>query len=543
MIKGRRMKIAKKTTRTVIFATCCLGMLVLLCGPVCSQLSAQVNSDAVGKEESVTIVLGQSQVIKAPWSTGRVAVTDPAIANVQILTPDQILLQGLKVGSTDLILWSKDGTQILQMSVRVTLDKQQILSLFPSCQLDVNQSGDIVVIRGLLRSADQASQLKEYLDKSEVKYVNMTSLAGIQQVKLQVRVAEVSRTAVRALGINAMMRNNDVFFATRPGTDSGGAIVPNAGFVPGSPGGTGNSALGKLDFTTADTFTLPNSLTAVVGVPRADLEVFFQALAENQYLRILANPTLIALSGEEASFLAGGEFPIPVPQTGASGTTVTIEYKEFGVRLKFRPTVLGDGTIKLYTAPEVSELTSIGSVAIEGFVIPALTTRRAETTIELKSGQTFAMAGLMRSRVNAINSRLPGLGDLPVIGTLFRSVRYANDETEMVVLVTADLVEPMSLSQAPPVPGFMHKSPNDWEFYIDGRLEAKEPARISTADADWLRQMGLDKLTGPGAWDSYGSSGAPSQADIVPQKDDAVQQGRLDNRNDTQNVAYEMPRW
>jgi pilus assembly protein CpaC len=538
MIKGRRMKTAKKTIRKVIFAVCCLGILVLLGGPVCSQLFAQVISDSVGKEEPVTIVLGQSQVIKAPWATGRVAVTDSTIANVQILTPDQILLQGLKVGSTDLILWSKDEAKILQMSVRVTLDGRQILSLFPRCQLDVHQSGDVVVIRGLLRSADQAAQLKEYLDKSQVKYVNMTSLAGIQQVKLQVRVAEVSRTAIRALGINAMMRNNDVFFATRPGTNGGGALVDKMGFAPAG----GQSAMSKLDFTTTD-FALPSSLTAVVGVPRADLEVFFQALAENQYLRILASPTLIALSGEEASFLAGGEFPIPVPQSGggAGGTTITIEYKEFGVRLKFRPTVLGDGTIRLYTAPEVSEM--VTSVNIEGFQIPTLTTRKVETTIELKSGQTFAMAGLMRSKVNAINSRLPGLGDLPVIGTLFRSVRYANDETEMVVLVTADLVEPMNYAEAPPVPGFLHKTPNDWEFYIDGRLEAKEPARISTADADWLRQMGLDKLMGPGAWDSYDNSGAPSQADIAPQTGDTARQSRLDNRNDTQSVAYEMPRW
>ena len=508
--------------------TKCLGVLVL-CVLVCSQVFAQVVS---GGEEQITIVVGQSQVIKAPWPTVRVAVTDPKIADVQILTSDQVLMQGLKVGSTDLIMWSKDETKIMRMTVHVTLDKQQLLDLFPNCVLDVNQSGDILVVKGLLRSADQSVQLKEYLEKAQVKYVDMTSLAGIQQVQLQVRVAEVSRSAVRALGINAMQRSDDWFWASRIGSDSGGALVPGAGFAPAA----GQSALSKLDFSTT-AFTLPSSLTAVIGVPRADLEVFLQALAENQYLRILANPTLVALSGEEASFLAGGEFPIPVPQSGggagAGGTTITIEYKQFGVRLTFRPTVLGDGTIRLYAAPEVSELTSVGSVTIGGVQVPALTTRKAETTIELKSGQTFAMAGLMRSKVNAIESRFPGLGDLPIIGSLFSSTRYAKDETEMVVMVTAVLVEPMSIAQAPPLPGFLHKEPSDWEIYLRGRIEGQEPARINSADAEWLRQMGLDKLMGPGAWDSYSNSGAPSQAEMVPAAGNSGQQGRLENQSDS----------
>jgi pilus assembly protein CpaC len=532
MIKGRRMETEKKTIREVVLAVCCLVVLVLLAGPACSQLFAQVISDSVSKEEPVMIVQGQSQIIKAPWPTGRVAVTDPAIANVQILTPDQILLQGLKVGSTDLILWSKDETKILQMSVRVTLDAQKIRSLFPGSTLDVDQSGDVVVIKGLLRSAAQASQLKEYLEKAQVKYVDMTSLAGIQQVKLQVRVAEVSKTALRTLGINWTYIDSHFFAVSMPTSDGGTPLLTNTKIFP-------DSGTITTDFS--------SSVTFLTGVKSANINAFLQALAENQYLRILANPTLIALSGEEASFLAGGEFPIPVVQsstnTGATGTAITIDYKEFGVRLNFRPTVLGDGTIRLYTSPEVSELTTVGSVNIQGFEIPALTTRRASTTIELKSGQTFAMAGLMRSKINAITSRLPGLGDLPVLGTLFRSIRYATDETEMVVLVTADLVEPMSVAQAPPVPGFMYKIPNDWEIYIDGRLEGKEPARINSADADWLRQMGLDKLTGPGAWESYGSSGAPSQADIAPQTDTPVRQSRLDNQTNEHNVAYEMTRW
>ncbi|GAG01123.1 unnamed protein product, partial [marine sediment metagenome] len=220
-------------------------------------------------------------------------------------------------------------------------------------------------------------------------------------------------------------------------------------------------------------------------------------------LKLLANPTLVALSGEKASFLAGGEFPIPIPQNSGSGaTSITIEYREYGVRLTFKPIVLGDGTIRLYVAPEVSELTDVGGVSISGFTVPALLTRKFETTLELSSGQTFAMAGLIKESISATKSRIPGIGDLPVLGPLFRSVRYTKGETELVVFVTASLVEPLSLAQVSPLPGFLHAEPNDWEFYLEGRIESEEPAKIHPDDIERLKQMGLDKLLGPGAWDS-----------------------------------------
>lgn len=247
------------------------------------------------------------------------------------------------------------------------------------------------------------------------------------------------------------------------------------------------------------------------------MDIFIEALAENQYLRVLANPTLVALSGEEASFLAGGEFPIPVVQGTGGNTSVTIEYREYGVRLSFKPTVLGDGTIRLYVAPEVSDLTDVGSVSISGFTVKALRTRKAETTLELKSGQTFAMAGLIKRNDDAITSRLPGLGELPVIGPLFRSIRYTSGETELIVLVTASLVEPMNLAEVPPLPGFLHEEPNDWEFYLEGRIEGKEPAKIYPADADWLREIGIDQLFGPGAWDRYDKPVGRSRVEIVPE--------------------------
>lgn len=462
---------------------------------------------AQSSSEEITLVAGRATVIKAPWPTVRVAVTDPKIADVQALTPEQVLIQGLKVGSTDLILWSEDEQNTWQRRVVVRLDANTIRSsvrgMFPSAVLDVNESGEILLVRGTVRSADQALQLTEYLEKTKTPYVNMTTLSGVQQVQLQVRVAEVSRAAVKSLGINAFYAGSkDFFVGQRVGSSTGGALVPSVNI--GAAGG--QDVAGPLTFVTPDGGIGSSPLVTIfAGFPRANLEFFFQALAENQYMRILANPTLVALSGEEATFLAGGEFPIPVVQGSASGagTAITIQYKEFGVRLIFRPVVLGDAGIRLRAMQEVSQLTDVGSLMIEGFSIPGLATRRAEATLELKSGQSFAMAGLLQHTDSTINSRIPGLGDLPILGPLFRSVRYRNSETELVILVTASLVEPMSMATAPPLPGATFVPPDDWELYVEGRIEGKAPARLDPASAEWLRTMGLDQLAGPGAWDSY----------------------------------------
>jgi pilus assembly protein CpaC len=458
---------------------------------------------APDKTEVISVITGESTIVRTPWPAVRVAVTDPKIANVQVLTPNQVLLQGLKVGSTDFIIWSEDEAEIYQWRVRVTLDpvyyEEKLAELFPDCYLEVAQSKEALVIKGHLRSTDQVVQLRSYFDKTGEKYVDMTNVTGVQQVQLQIRVAEVSKTALRSLGINSIAADDRVIGIFRAGSSTGDSLLPSLSIEnSGSPG---------LDFATDE--ISPGSIwTVFLGFPNSDLAFLIDALEENQYLRLLANPTLIAVSGEEASFLAGGEFPIPVVQGsgGATGgTAITIEYKEFGIRLSFRPTVLGDGTIRLFVAPEVSDITQIGGVEIESFIVPALTTRKASSTLELKSGQTFAMAGLISHKVEAIKSAIPGISELPILGPLFRSVSYEENETELVILVTATLVEPLSLAEAPPLPGFMHVDPNDWEFYIEGQIKGKRPISITHNESEWLKEIGLDELAGPGAWDSYES--------------------------------------
>jgi pilus assembly protein CpaC len=492
--------------------------LLVIAANFAPDVTGRANSDDLAIEaEPITIIIGESVIVQAPWPTVRVAVTDPKIADVKVLTPEQVLLQGVKVGSTDLILWREGEQETWQRKVRVRMDvdhfSSKLKDLFPYCRLQVDQSGEVLIIKGLLRSADQTAQLHGFLDHAGVKYVDMTAVAGVQQVQLQVRVAEVSRTVIRALGFNAFHTDDDYFGGIRVGSASGGALNPSVSM--GVEEGT--AATEGLPFIFTEDTEVGSLITIFGGSPDLDMEAFIQALAENQYLKILANPTLVALSGEEASFLAGGEFPIPVVQgTGGGtggGTSISIEYREYGVRLSFRPTVLGDGTIRLHAAPEVSDLTSIGAVTIEGFEIPSLITRRVETTLELKSGQTFAMAGLIKSDVDARASRVPGLSELPILGPLFRSVRYEKGESELVVLVTASLVEPMSLAQTPPLPGFMHADPNDWEFYIGGRIEGRSPAAISAPDAAFLQRMGLDRLWGPGAWDYYQQDAAASRSE------------------------------
>jgi pilus assembly protein CpaC len=303
-------------------------------------------------------------------------------------------------------------------------------------------------------------------------------------------IAEASRTAIRALGINAAYNDGTSFGATNQGLNQFSLANSTGGVSPG-----------LADLAPVSAVTLFGR--GMIGGTR--VTAFISALADNQYVRVLAEPNLVAKSGQEASFLAGGEFPIPVVQAvGTGSTSVSIEYKEFGVQLKFRPTVLGDNRILLQVSPEVSQLSNgPGAVEIQGFSIPAILTRRADTTLELNSGQTFAMAGLISQETQARSQSVPGLGSLPIIGSLFRSVRYQQGDTELVLLVTASLVEPESMAINPPVPGATHVVPSDWELYADGKLEGAHPKKLSAADQQWMQEAGFQNLKGSGAWATY----------------------------------------
>ncbi len=461
----------------------------------------QVTGDDIHR---LDVYVGTSTVVQAPWQVTRVSITQPGIADVQVLTPKQVLVTGNALGSTDLIMWGEQEDQVWHARITVQIDlsfiKVELAKLFPNSELDVTQSQDMVVISGKHRRVEDVTHLRSVMESYGIKYVDTTSVAGVQQVMIHVRVAEAARNAVRELGVNMIYTGPNAQFASLPKPDGGSALV---------------SVLDQVRQFSANT----TILGAINGI---DLQFFMNALAENQYARILAEPNLTAMSGEEATFLAGGEFPIPVVQGGGgtdNNASITIEYKEFGVHLRFKPVVLGDNSIRMLVAPEVSELSDVGSVEIQGFRIPSILTRRAETTLELKSGQSFVIAGLLNDELNARNSRIPLLGDLPILGTLFRSVRYQKRETELLVLVTAALVEPLNEVRPGMVPGETHVTPSDWELYIEGRIEGKT-SPLSPVDAQWLKDKGLNRLSGPGAWTTHETPPAISQADYVTTADE-----------------------
>lgn len=507
-LKELRVKSRRGKTASLFFGAALLFCFAQTPGSVAQTDSLGVPQPQVDDNnvESISLGIGQSLVVALPWPAVGVSISQPAIADVQILNPEQVLLIGKSLGVTDLVVWG-ESNRVWHVKLLVVVDlsyvQLELQRIFPDADLRVVQSQDILVVQGQLRRVEDVANLRAVLDAYELKYVDATSVAGVQQVMLQVRVAEVSREAIRALGINGFYAGNSFFGGITLGSEGGGALNPVSIFP------FVDSPTGNFDFVFGEG-GVGGAITLFGGIPGADLELFIQALTENQYVRILAEPTLMALSGEKASFLAGGEFPVPIVQGGnQGGTSITVQYKEFGVRLSFSPTVLGDGRIRLHLAPEVSELSQFGAVIIEGFEIPSILTRRAETTLELRSGQTFAIAGLFRMNTGARRSAVPLLGDLPIIGPLFRSVRYVRGETELVVLATATLVEPSSEAGNWPLPGDDHIEPDDWELYIEGRIEGRRASGIAPEDADRLQQLSLHRLVGPGAWATLEQPPAP----------------------------------
>ena len=445
--------------------------------------------------ETLLLPEGGSTVLRLDGRVEMVALAQPAIADARPISDREILVVARAVGATDLLVRLESG-ESLTRRVRVTLDKGQLESTLTTLfgkPLQADDMGGTVAVRGTLPDVSAASLLKSYMDATGMKWVDLTRIAGVQQVQLRVRIAEASRTALRELAFGAVVGGSDAFGGIQ---SPGGTPFQPVGISPGSqliPAPVDNA-----NFTFANTPVTP-ATTLFGGIPGANLEIFLKALSENRYVRVLAEPNLVAVSGEQATFLVGGEFPIPIVQGSVvgGGSTVTVEYKEFGVRLNFRPQVLGSGRVRLEVAPEVSELSEIGAVVQNGFTIPGVTTRRSQTTVELGSGQSFAMAGLLRTKDQARVSRVPLLGDIPVLGVLFRSVRYEQDQTELVVMVTAELVEPLDDGAERPMPGDLHQAPDDWELFIGGSLNGaitlKDPLRR-------LKSLGLVGLKGPGAW-------------------------------------------
>ena len=300
--------------------------------------------------------------------------------------------------------------------------------------------------------------------------INLMRVMGSQQVLLKVRIAELNRTALRKIGANflGLDKNNNGIV---------GSQIDGVNKLPGTIGQPGNLILGNQLFGSASLAQSGLNSTVFGIFQNNNFEFTLGALRDNGLLKILAEPNLVALNGQTASFLAGGEFPVPVPQVSASGVapTITVRFREFGVRLGFVPYILDGGIIRLTVAPEVSNIdfTIATTLVAGGTPVPGLNTRKAQTTVELRDGQTLAMAGLMQLTLNGDTARIPGLGDLPIVGPFFSNTSSQRIEKELVVLVTPYLVEPMSAGQVSPTPGDEVKEPNDLEFYLLNRIEGR----------------------------------------------------------------------
>jgi pilus assembly protein CpaC len=440
------------------------------------------------------LVVGASTLVRLDGRVELVVVADPEVVDAKPVSPGEVLLVGRAHGATDVVFRLESGESVVRRVV-VGIDANglatRLRELF-GANLAVQEVDGVVALRGRVPDVRTAELLRAYMGTSGHKWIDLTHIPGVQQVQLRVRIAEASRTALRELGFSGVVGGSSAFGGVQA---PGGSPFQSVSISP-QPG----SPVGSADFAfDAAGSPVSSATTLFAGAPSANLEAYLQALAENRYVRLLAEPNLVAVSGEQATFLVGGEFPVPIVQGSVvgGGSTITIQYKEFGVRLNFRPQVLGQGRIRLEVAPEVSELSEIGALKQNGFTIPGIVTRRSNTTVELANGQSFALAGLLRSKDQARSSKVPGLGDLPVLGSLFRSVRYEQDQTELVVMVTAELVEPLEDGRLLPLPGDLHVAPNDWELFMEGELHGK--ARLNGA-SDRLAQLGLGALRGPGAW-------------------------------------------
>ena len=429
---------------------------------------------------TLEVPINKSQVVSADRPISKALVGNPEIADVLPISNRSIYVLGKKAGTTSLTLYDAGNRVIAIMDISVGPDveglRDQLNQTIPGNQIKVNLSNGSILLSGLVNdsgAAARAAQLAKAYAGENV--VNLIAMGSSQQVMLEVKFAEINRQLGEKLGVSATGTSPNGF---------GGVVGGTAGFRPGSTTGTTTTTTTGTGTTISSTSTntpgalLLGAITDTFGVltksftlGNVDINATLDMLERRGLSKTLAEPTLIALSGEKASFLAGGEFPIPVSQSnsssGGGGSAITIEFKPFGVSLAFTPTVLGDRVISMVVEPEVSSIDPTASITVNGLVIPGLQTRRASTTVELRDGESFAIAGLIRSDYQTTVRQLPILGSIPILGALFRSSSFQKGETELLIVVTPRLVAPIRPQQVR-LPTDRIEDPRAIDVLIDG---------------------------------------------------------------------------
>jgi len=435
---------------------CALALALLLGIATIPPVAAQTAPDiAASGNDRVALEVSRGQLIRLPRPVTAIFVADPAVAEVSVRSPTLVYIFAKKAGETTLYAIDNQERVVADIRLRVNHDisrlKESIRQLHPALEIEALSVNGGILIEGSVPTPSAADDIQvlssRFLAKEET-LINRLRVTQPNQINLRVRIAEVNRQLVKRFGINldALVATSSFGF----GIASGAATT--TGIFPGSSVATRTNGV--------------NNLIGGISSGNLDLNAVVDALETEGLATVLAEPNLTAVSGETASFLAGGEFPVPVPQ---DANTISITFKKFGVSLNFVPTVLSSGRINLRVAPEVSQLSTNGAVTLAGFSIPSLTTRRAETSVELASGQSLSIAGLIQNTDRADLSKFPGLGDIPILGALFRSTAFSRNETELIILVTPYLVRPVSPGSrlATPLDGLT--PPNDVDRTVKGK--------------------------------------------------------------------------
>jgi pilus assembly protein CpaC len=447
------------------------ALLAGLLSPVPAPPAAAATVVAPGGQ-TIELEVGKGSLVRLDRPAASVFVAEPEIADIQVKSPNLVYVLGKAAGETSLYAVGEGDEILLSATVSVHHNlarlQQALRKLAPRSDIHVASVDDSLVLEGVVGSAAEAEDVRRIAarfvpDSSQL--VNKLRVDAPTQVNIRVRVAEMSREVIKQLGFNweSVVAPGSFLF----GLATGQPVFSNNVALPGG----GPRQFNTRQFSGSAQQTV-NSVTGSYVSRRVDLNALIDALDHEGLVSILAEPNLTASSGELASFLAGGEFPVPVPQ---DRSTVTIDFKKFGVGLDFVANIGADGRISLRVRPEVSQLSTAGQLVVNGVSVPALTTRRAETTVELGSGQSFAIAGLLQNSVTQDLEKFPGLGDLPVLGALFRSSRFQRSETELVIIVTPYLVRPVSgRAMLAATDGFV--APDDRERYLQGGIYRPQPA-------------------------------------------------------------------
>jgi pilus assembly protein CpaC len=451
----------------------CLALSLVLIAAGVNLSGGQAGAPSTSVEE-IKVTLGKSIVLDYPEDVARISTSNPEVVDYVPVSTREILLHAKALGVATVVVWAKSGQRTFyNLLVEYNLEpmRKLIRESFPNEQIQISSSKDSVVLTGQISSqqaADRVLQVLIPLSKAVVNNMRVRSAPVEKQIVLKVKFAEVNRQAMTAFGINlvstgALNTPGRITTGQFPSANPAGTL---AGGIPGGLPGTTSS------------FTLSDALNIFAFRPDLNFGIFIKDLQTKGLLQILAEPNLVTSNGKEASFLVGGEFPIPVLQGGANSGAVTIQFREFGIRLNFNPLLTDNNTMKMYVKPEVSTIDLNNAVTVSGFRIPALATRRIESNIELAPGQSFIIGGLIDDRTTENLSRMPGLASIPVLGVLFKSREESRTKTELLVMVTPEFIDPLSPGDPKTILG-LPKGPLDPALYSGGAPYTIFPAGSS----------------------------------------------------------------